>query len=1103
MYLAPRPATTGRKGIPNPWVFLFAIWGLIGLAGGSLSSIAVAASATTASDASATVRVRGQVMREAGQNAWLIKDATGEVVVHLNQALEARIGDTLEVLGAPNPTGPTRTLTNCAAQLLGLKSRPSIANSEQTPSTAPPDDYLPLLTLIRQVRELTPEEAARGYPARIRGVATYCDERTGQLFIQDDTGAIYVVPKEFPKDLHSGDVIEAEGFSDPGGFAPIVTNAQLSRQATSRIPSAKPVSPDALLTGTLDCQLVEVRGVVRSARLEGNRLLLGLYAGRRSLPVRVGTTTNLPTAHRLIDSEVRVTAVCASRFNNRRQLLGVILLVPGLSQIEQVAAAPGEPFALPVRQVRSLKQFGASTVPEHRIHVRGVVTCYEPGIGLYLREESGSLYAETSQKDPFKPGDLVDAVGFVALQGDSLSLQHASVRLLGQEAPPRPVTISAKQALTGDFDSDLVRMDATLLTRVQRRDGLLLALQSEELDFEARLSEPQPVSFISWLQPGSALRLTGICIVRTDEQRQTKSVHLLARSSADIEVLRLPSLWTRERTFQILAAMAVVALVILLWAQTLRRRVQEQTALVQKRLESEATLEEQYRLVWDNSVDAMRLTDGQGRIVRVNEAFCRLVEKAKPDLEGQLLTTIHARDNHAHVLESYLAHFQARTIRTHLVQEVVLSNGKALWLETSNSMFEVRGQIPLVLSVMRDVSERKREETQRLALERKLLDAQRLESLGVLAGGIAHDFNNLLTAILGNSGLLAMEIPETSPSRPLVDGIEKTCRLAAGLCNQMLAYSGRGGFEIRNLNLNTLVEDMHPLVSISVSKKCIVDQVLAPQLPTVSVDPSQIRQLVMNLIINASEAIGENPGRITIRTGVMEATRDYLSRIYPATDLAEGRYVFLEVSDTGAGMTREVMAKIFEPFFTTKFTGRGLGLAAVLGIVRGHRGALRVESAPGQGTTFRLLLPPIEVAPEPLRSTPSSIRQPWKAEGRVLVVDDEQSVRLITSRLLKTLGFEPIAAEDGVAGLELFRSPGSSFSAVLLDMTMPRMNGEETFKEMRAANPNARVILMSGYNEHDATQRFQGLGLAGFLQKPFGPDDLRAKLQAVLSVPPP
>ncbi len=972
-----------------------------------------------------------------------------------------------------------------------------------TVTLSDPQAHLPLLTLVRQVRELSPEQAARGYPTRIRGVVTFCDERTSVLFLQDDSGPSLVRPDHFLKDLHPGELIEAEGFTDPGESAPIVAHARLSRCGNARVPPARPASPDVLLTGAFDSQLVEVRGVVRSARLEGNQLRLELLAGRRCLPALVGMTTNLTTARRLVDSEVRVTAVCDSKFNNRRQLVGIVLLVPDLSSIWQIAPAPNEPFALPVRQVRSLRPLGALTTSDHRVHVRGVVTHYEPGVGLYLRDESGSLYAESGQADQIGPGDLVDAVGFVTLQGTSPGLQNTLVRLLGQEAVPHPVSINVQQALTGDYDSELVQMDATLLTRVQRRNGLLLALQSGEVDFDARLSQPQPASFVSWLQPGSSLRLTGICTVTTDEQRQTKSIRLLVRSSSDVEVRHMASSWTSERTFQVLAGMAVIALMILLWAQTLRRRVREQTALVQERLEREAALEEQYRLVWDNSVDAMRLTDGEGRIVRVNEAFCRLAEKSKSELEGQLLTVIHAQKNHEHVLKSYLASFKGRTIRTHLVHETVLWNGKTAWLEASNSLFEVRGQIPLVLSVMRDITERKGEEIQRIGLERKLLDAQRLESLGVLAGGIAHDFNNLLTAILGNAGLLAMAIPEDSPSRPLVDGIEKTCRLAAGLCKQMLAYSGRGCFEVRNLNLNALIEDMHPLVSISVSKKCVIEEVLGPQLPTVSVDPSQIRQLVMNLVINASEAIAENPGRITIRTGVMEATREYLNLIDPATDIPEGTYVFLEVSDTGAGMNREVMRKIFDPFFTTKFTGRGLGLAAVLGIVRGHQGALRVESEPGRGTTFRLLLPPVEATAEPLRQAPVSVPQPRQVGGKVLVVDDEQSVRLITSRLLKTLGFEPVAAEDGVAGLELFRSHRSNCSAVLLDMTMPRMNGEETFKAMRAIQPDIRVILMSGYNENDATQRFRGLGLAGFLQKPFGPADLRARLQAVLSAPSP
>jgi PAS domain S-box-containing protein len=507
--------------------------------------------------------------------------------------------------------------------------------------------------------------------------------------------------------------------------------------------------------------------------------------------------------------------------------------------------------------------------------------------------------------------------------------------------------------------------------------------------------------------------------------------------------------------------------------------------------------EARFRSVWDSSVDGMRLTDESGTIIAVNKAYCKLSGMASTELVGQPLSVTYDCDA-VEVMKVYRERFVSRTIPALLERSVSFRTGRTLDVEFANSIIELEGQPPLCLGIFRDISARKQHEKQRLALERKLLDSQKLESLGVLAGGIAHDFNNLLTGVLGNAGLCLMQTPEQSPIRAQLLSIEKICVQAADLCKQMLAYSGRGHFVIQKLNLNILVEEMTQLLRISIAKKVVMKFDLATNLPPIEADPAQIRQILMNLILNASEAIGENSGVISIRTGVMRADRVYLSESYLAPDLPEGDYVYLEVADSGCGMNAAVKAKIFDPFFTTKFTGRGLGLAAVLGIVRGHRGALKVFSEINKGSTFKLLLPCAEFA-SPKANSQNRSDNIWRGTGTILVIDDEDSVRTIAARMLELFGFSVLLAADGRQGVESFRNHQNKIAAIILDMTMPYLSGEEVFQELRSIHADAKILLVSGYNEQDAMDRFAGKGLNGFLQKPFRPDELRDKLKAILT----
>ncbi len=402
------------------------------------------------------------------------------------------------------------------------------------------------------------------------------------------------------------------------------------------------------------------------------------------------------------------------------------------------------------------------------------------------------------------------------------------------------------------------------------------------------------------------------------------------------------------------------------------------------------------------------------------------------------------------------------------------------------------------MEIASDITALKRADEERQNLEAAIRKTQKLESLGVLAGGIAHDFNNLLMAILGNADLAQMELSPLSPAHDRIEDIITSARRAADLCKQMLAYSGRGKFVIEALSLTEIVEEMFHMLEVSISKKAVLKYNFAANIPAVRADATQIRQIILNLITNASEAIGDRSGVISINTGAMDCDRNYLSESYLDENLPEGLYSFFEVADTGCGMTDETKEKLFDPFYTTKFTGRGLGLSAVLGIVRGHNGAIKIYSELNKGTAIKVLFPAVDEPTQKIKPSDQCEEDTWRGSGTILLVDDEESILAVGKRYLEKKGFNVLIAQDGRVGLELFRKHAEEIVCVILDLTMPHLDGEETFREMRRIKRGVRVIMSSGYNEQDIFQRLPGKGLAGFIQKPYQSRDLWIKLREVL-----
>ncbi|WP_224960859.1 CHASE domain-containing protein [Geomonas subterranea] len=491
--------------------------------------------------------------------------------------------------------------------------------------------------------------------------------------------------------------------------------------------------------------------------------------------------------------------------------------------------------------------------------------------------------------------------------------------------------------------------------------------------------------------------------------------------------------------------------------------------------------QERYRKISEDSPAYICTYLPDGTLTYVNPALAKEARMSQAELAGRNLLDFVIPEYRPALQDSLAGLAPGQPPQTGELA-FFAPGGGVIWHQwTNRGIFDAQGRLVEVQAVGQDITERKKAEEERARYEQQLLHAQKMESLGVLAGGIAHDFNNILMAIIGNVDLSLIKLPQDSPVAGNLKNIETAANRAAYLAKQMLAYSGKGIFLVEKADLNQLIEELRHVLETSAPKAQLKLDLSRP-LPAVEADVNQMRQILMNLVANAAEAIGEQKGEITIRTGSVRLDQETLGNVILGGDMAEGNYVFLEVVDTGCGMEEEVLNKIFDPFFTTKFTGRGLGLAAVHGIIRGHKGGIRIYSEPGRGTTFKVLLPATGAASAPVEAEP--VQDDWRGEGKILLVDDEETVRNIGARMLRELGYTPLVASGGEEALALYRE-NPDVRTILLDLTMPGMDGEECFRRLQLLDPEVRVIMSSGFSEQDVVSKFDGKGLTGFIQKPY------------------
>lgn len=429
--------------------------------------------------------------------------------------------------------------------------------------------------------------------------------------------------------------------------------------------------------------------------------------------------------------------------------------------------------------------------------------------------------------------------------------------------------------------------------------------------------------------------------------------------------------------------------------------------------------------------------------------------------------------------------------------ELFHRDGTPIMIEVHEKPFTENEKVLGIIGVARDITEQVRAEEDRRQLEFQVRHTQKLESLGVLAGGIAHDFNNLLASIQINAEILQADYHENPETLHNIDSILQATHHAAALCRQMLTYAGKNQVALQKVDLNALTREFAKLLVASVSKKARLEYHFAKELPMIEADTAQIQQIIVNLITNAAEALDGQPGKVTISTGVKNCSDNDLRNPYIHDPLPSGKYVFFEAADTGMGMDELTLERIFEPFFSTKFTGRGLGLSAVLGIVRGHKGSIQVQSQLGKGTTIRVYFP-AQNHHNSASLQSHSLETASGGHGTILLVDDDELLRGSLVRMLKRAGFHVFDVASGARAIEILRNATEPIHGAIVDFTMPDMDGEEVIRALRRLQSHLPAILVSGYNEDYFAQRFIDPKDTEFLSKPFDSTQLITKLNKVL-----
>ncbi|MDA1275202.1 MAG: PAS domain S-box protein [Verrucomicrobia bacterium] len=1198
-----------------------------------------------------------------------------------------------------------------------------------------------VITNARAVRELTVDQADRGNAVRLKGVVTFSAADRSYFFLQDQTSGIYVNSGTNRFDLEPGTELELEGIAYSGRYAPSIKNPAIRSFRPGAMPAPVKTGISQLLTGRFDSQWIETTGVIRSVWERDGAVLLTIADSGFRTSVRVAGVANKSAVSNLVDAAVVIRGVSSTRFNEKGRLEEFQVLAPSLASISMERAATRDPFGIPVRSIGHLLRFTPPESDGHRIRIDGIVTLHRAGELLFVSDSTNSVCVRTSDSGLVQPGDRVEIVGFPEMGECAPELRDGSFRRVGDGPAPSPVSISAQAAFSRANHAHLIETEGLLIDRTIRPSEQVLVLQSEGYTFPAILENTKMEDAWEALNAGSTVRVTGICIVELNEDREPQAMQILLRSPDDVVIFRKAPWWTLRHTLMAVGGAVCVALAGVVWGFLLRRKVDQQAVLIRQRLEREVTLEQRYQELFENANDIVYTTDLEGnftsineagqrvlgysrsellnlnsldllpvdhleiaremtrrklatggettykieilakdhrkvamelstrliyrfgkpfevhgiardltermqaeeallqsernlrtivedspigiatidpeyRLLSVNRAFCEMMGYDREELVGRAFSDFLFPEDRATRIDPMDGLFNGTTPVLRTEQKLVGDAGEVFWVHlTAVLVRKQEGSALVGLAMMENISARKKAEaslqqsemrfrkafraspvsvavstladgrivdvndaflslfgfardevvgryavelgiwpdaeqraevirklqqrkslrnvecrlltklrkklqalvsvevidfdgepcslilthdlTDRVRLEALLRQSQKMEAAGQLAAGLAHDFNNIMTIIQVHTSLL-LSSPEThEKARTSLGKVLEASERAAKLTRQLMAFCRKQVIERRFLNLNGVIENVGEMLGDILGKQIAVSHQLAPDLPSISADVSMMEQVLVNLAINARDAMPAG-GLLSIRTSCLQMESP-LARRRSQTVL--GTFVCLEVSDTGCGMSGETLSRVYEPFFTTKDVGKGtgLGLSVVYSIIKQHDGWIEAESEIGAGTAFKIYLPGYIEKPEESPDPEDCESILPVGTETILVVEDEESLRHLASYLLRRQGYRVIEASSGKEALNAWTDQEEKIDLVFTDIVMPGgMSGINLVENLLAKDPGVRILFTSGYYQdlEEESQRFKTS--VSFIPKPYQPVKLATTVRNCL-----
>jgi PAS domain S-box-containing protein len=858
------------------------------------------------------VHVNGLVISYQPGQSLVIKDPTGVIRGRVVQLTEIHGDARVDLWGFLESSGDDAFLNNAYFEM--VRPAQEIAATPAHKSSPPDRNRLPpILTRFDEILKLNRDEAALNLPVRLRGILTYADPEWRNGFLQDKSGALYVDLAPTGKNLSSGQWVELEGRTSPGGFAPEVLSSNITVLGLTNPPTPIHVDLEDLADGHLDAHWVQMEGVVRRVDELSRHFSLSLMTPKGRFKAIIPGYDDQPIPSHLIDAQVTVQGACTSELNLRRQLSGITLHVPGLDHVQIVEPPSSDPFAIETTPLAAVATFDPNRLAGRRVKVQGVVTLRMPGQGFILQDQTGGMRVFSRQTNDVALGDSVEVLGFPAIGDFSPYLEEGVFRKVGPGRIPAAKQVSADQILLhGSDDALLLQIKARLLQSVPRSANPQIVLQDGSIVFTAHLAAPAPRSEVPELQSGTLLLLTGVCAIQGGEKHEPHSFRLQLRRPDDIEVLETPPWWTARHAFMLAAGLMIAVAAALAWIALLRKRVHTQTALIRQKLENEAALEQRFQELFEKANDMLYTHDLEGRITSINQTGERLLQLPRRDILSRRLVhfVVHEQQPAARQwLESALKASAPATVEL----DFASASGRRLTLEISARLIEKNGRLLEVEGVARDITERKR-------LEREILEISNREQRR-----IGHDLHDGICQQLAGIAFLTSNLADELEEHGV--GQSAQAERISGLLNQVVNQTrgvARGLFPVR-LEEHGLVSALEELAA-NASALFEINCRFLPEDPPADVENTvalHLYYIVLEAIANASKH-----GR----------AQHVEIKLQPA-----GVRYRLSVQDDGSG------------FALSEESTAGMGIGIMRYRARVIGATLNLQSQPGSGTAVTCL----------------------------------------------------------------------------------------------------------------------------------------------------